>query len=219
VTLTRRLLFMVKALILDLDGTLVNSREAHIKSYQMVFKKKGLNPKYSDLKKNFGKVAEDIILGALPQLTAREVKEIVLEKREIFLNIMDEVIKEPCVDHFLKKASEDYALAIATSASRIEMKELIEKFGWTDYFKLMLTSYDVPEPKPAPDLLLAIAKQLGVKVSDCLFIGDSIFDAMAARKAGMSFLGVETGGFSKKSFKQEGFESHHNLCFLMRSFF
>jgi len=210
---------MVKALILDLDGTLVDSREAHIKSYQMVFKKRGLNPKYSDLKKNFGKVAEDIILGALPQLTAREVKEIVLEKREIFLNIMDEVIKEPCVERFLERASEDYALAIATSASRIEMKELLDKFGWTDYFKLMLTSYDVPEPKPAPDLLLAIAKQLRVKVSDCLFIGDSIFDAMAARKAGMPFLGVETGGFSKELFKQEGFESHQNLCFLMRSFF
>jgi len=209
---------MVKAIILDLDGTLVDSHKAHVKSYKQVFSDLGLKePSRQELKRLFGMIAEDIIKELFPHLSKVEVREVVDSKREIFLTLMDLVSRKPCVDLFLRKASKKYRLVIATSASPEEMNSLINNFGWTHYFELMITSYDVPKPKPAPDLLLKVVKMLGLKKSDCLFIGDSIFDALSSRNAGVSFLGVETGSFSKKEFNKNGFKSYKNLCTLTRS--
>jgi len=210
---------MVKALILDLDGTLVESHEAHVKSYKGVFDNLGLKASHKDLKKHFGKIAEDIIKEVFPQLTNKQVIEVVMAKRELFLQNLEAVYKKPCADSFISKASKNYFLAIATSASREEMNALLKKFSWINYFKVLVTSYDVLKPKPAPDLLFRVAELLKLEVNDCLFIGDSIYDALAAREAGMSFLGVETGSFSKNDFKKEGFKSYRNLCTLSRSKF
>lgn len=209
---------MVKALILDLDGTLVDSHKAHIKSYKEVFNKKALSDfDVNKLKSLFGKVAEDIISDLFPGLSDEEVDELVLGKRKAFLKALGKVVKVPCVDKFLKKAFDDYLLAVATSSSNLEMNALVDRFGWRDYFKVLMSGYDVPKPKPAPDLLLAVIKELGVNKDDCVFIGDSIYDALSARSAGVSFIGVRTGSYSKKDFDEQGFKSFKDLCELFSS--
>nr|MBD3312184.1 HAD-IA family hydrolase [archaeon] len=207
---------MVKALILDLDGTLVDSHKAHIKSYKEVFNKKALNEfDVKKLKSLFGKVAEDIISELFPSLSEKEVDELVLGKREAFLKAIDKVVKVPCVDKFLRRAFNDYSLAVATSSSNLEMNALVDRFGWSDYFKVLMSGYDVSRPKPAPDLLLMVIKELGLKKDDCVFIGDSIYDALSARSAGVSFIGVRTGSYSKKDFDEQGFKSFKDLCELL----
>lgn len=209
---------MVKALILDFDGTLVDSGKAYFPIYQSILAERGLKISQSEINKHFGKTAEDILIALFPELTTKEVKSIIEEKNKRFINSLDLVTKTPCVDVFLKKAIK-FELAIATSSSMQTMKPLIERFGWSGLFKTIVLGYDVPRPKPAPDILLEVARRLGLKVSDCVFIGDSLFDARAAFNAKMIFLGVETGGFTREMFKQEGFKSYQSLCELTRAFF
>jgi len=214
--LPRKPQFMVKALILDLDDTLIDSHDAHVKSYEEVFNEMGLSINRVLLEREFGKISEDIIKTLIPGLPKLGIKRAVLAKRKLFLKHLDLVKPERCADEFLKNASRKYFLAIATSTSRRELLAVLKLFGWRDYFKVLLTSYEVLRPKPSPDLLLRTAELLGVSVSDCIFIGDSIFDALSARNAGMPFIGVETGSFSNEDFSRLGFKSFPNFCLLMK---
>ena len=205
-------LFMVKAIIFDLDGTLVESGLAHIKSYELVLKDMGLSVDRSVLSREFGKVAEDILKSVFPSMSMRDVKRVVSGKRMHFLNLINLVKPKPCAGDFLKIASDNYVLAIATSSSKREMELMLKSMGWLDYFSVLITSYDVKSPKPSPDILLKAAGLLRLPVSDCLFVGDSIFDARSAKAAKMSFLGVATGSYSISDFTREGFTSFSSLC-------
>ncbi len=206
---------MVKALIFDMDGTLINSHDAHVESYREVLSSRGLKVNDFTLAKNFGKVAEDILKAIFPGVTSKEINLMVLEKRRAFLKFIDLVKPLRCAERLLSMGGQ-FKLVLATSSSRLETNAIISKLGWTEHFILIITSYDVPRPKPSPDILIAAAKKLRLKISDCLFVGDSIFDALSARAAGMSFIGVETGSYSNADFVREGFKSCKNLCSLIR---
>ncbi len=212
-------LFMVKAIIFDLDGTLVDSGLAHIKSYELVLKDMGLSVKREVLSREFGKVAEDILKSVFQSMTISDIKKVVTGKRKHFLDLISLVKPKSCAGEFLKTASNNYVLAIATSSSKREMDLILKAMGWLDYFSVLVTSYDVASPKPAPDILLRTASLLKVPVSDCLFIGDSIFDARSALAAKMTFLGVSTGSYLVSDFKAEGFTSFSNLCDLLSYLF
>lgn len=209
---------MVKAVIIDLDGTLVDSHKAHVHSYEDVFHKKALDSIDKEkLKSLFGKVAEEIIKDLFPNLSDKRVGGLVEGKRRAFLKELDKVNCMPCADKFLKTAVKDCALALATSSSNLEMNALIDEFGWRDYFSVLMSGYDVDKPKPAPDLLLAVVKELGFKKSECVFVGDSIYDALSAKSAGLDFIGVLTGSYSKQRFDEQGFKSFKDLCELLSS--
>jgi beta-phosphoglucomutase-like phosphatase (HAD superfamily) len=208
---------MVKALILDLDGTLIDSHKAHIKSYQSVFESRGLIIDRSELEKHFGKVAEDIIKSLFPKLTKQVIKLIIAEKQVNFLNHLSLLKPLACANKLLSFANRKYSLAIATSMSRVEMLAVIKQLGWSDYFKALVSSYDVKNPKPAPDILFEVINQLSsnndLMVSDCLFVGDSVFDAQCSLSAGVPFIGVATGTYSRDEL---GVNSVANLCELMK---
>ncbi len=205
---------MVKAVILDLDGTLINSHPAHVKSFNKMLELHGLVINNIDFSKYFGLIAEDILKRLFPSLSDEEVSALARTKRRLFIKDIDLVTKQPCVDEFIKSLK-GLKTAIATSASREEMEAVITKFGWS--FDYLLTSYEVSNPKPAPDIIIRAAKELRVKLSDCVFIGDSIYDADTARNAGVRFIGVATGSYSIKDFTGKGVKAFKNLCSLLSS--
>ncbi|TFF88123.1 MAG: HAD family hydrolase [Promethearchaeota archaeon] len=203
---------MVKVYVFDLDGTLIDSHEAHARAYIKVFSKRGLTVNKRVLVKNFGKTSENIIKELFPQLDSSEVEQIARDKKNEYLKMIDLVTRQSCADKILSKAKSKGKLALATSSSRIELNKILKMFKWYELFDLRVSSYDVAKPKPAPDLLLKIINSLKVKPINCLFIGDSIYDALAAKSAGIEFIGVTTGSFSKKAFKEHGFKSYPTLC-------
>lgn len=207
---------MVNALIFDLDGTLINSGKAHINSYVSVLRDYGLNVNTKLLASKFGMIGEDILRELFPELPVNVIKEISCKKRKLFIDYISLIKPLVCVNDFLKRASKKYVLAIATSTSRRELLKILDFLSWKKYFKVLVTSYDVNFPKPAPDILLVTAKKLSLKISDCVFIGDTIFDALAARSAGMRFIGVATGTFCFSCFKKEGFVVYKNFCGLKK---
>jgi len=206
---------MVKAFLFDLDGTLISSTDLHYKSFKPVLIKHKLEAKPL-MKKYFGMIAEDIIKKVYPELSDKTVNEIVNDKRDLFMKQLELINKQPCSDQLLSKLSSKGVLALASCSHNTEIKGILNQLSWTDHFKLIVSCYDVKKAKPAPDLLLEAIKRLGVKASDCIYIGDSIYDAMAAKSAGVKFVAVIHGAAAIDDFKRIGVKFiYPSLCAML----
>ena len=86
-----------------------------------------------------------------------------------------------------------YRVGIVTTKYRRRVVDALERDGLRALVEVVVGADDVPRPKPAPDGLLRAAELLGIPTGDCVFVGDSEVDAMAARTAGMAFVAVLSG--------------------------
>lgn len=105
---------------------------------------------------------------------------------------MNEVPLKPGVMDFFKLCRQrSILLGIATSNSRELVTAVAGVHGLNDYFSCIMTGCDVGKGKPAPDIYLAVAKQLGIEPSRCLVFEDIIPGIMAGKNAGMKVCAVE----------------------------
>ena len=105
---------------------------------------------------------------------------------------MNEVPLKPGIPEFLKGCKErGIQLGIATSNSRELVENIASVHNLHDYFSCIMTGCDVEHGKPAPDIYLAVAKQLGVAPNKCLVFEDIIAGIMAGQNAGMEVCAVE----------------------------
>jgi phosphoglycolate phosphatase-like HAD superfamily hydrolase len=95
-------------------------------------------------------------------------------------------------------------IAVASSAKKDELSKYLEIAGIGDLVDVTTSSDDVEESKPAPDIFEAVLKKLGVEGHDAVAIGDTPYDAEAARKAKIAIVGVLCGGFTQSSLRQAG---------------
>jgi beta-phosphoglucomutase-like phosphatase (HAD superfamily) len=164
---------MVKAFLLDLDGTLIDTHDLHFKSFKPLLLNRGLNVK-PKIKNYFGMVAEEILSKIYPQLSDDEINSILIEKRKLFIKQVNLVTKQSCADELLIKLKGEGLLALASCSHNTEVNAVIKQLSWVDYFNLVISCYDVKNPKPAPDIILEAVKRLRVSAVDSVYIGDSI---------------------------------------------
>jgi len=93
---------------------------------------------------------------------------------------------EPGMSAALAGLSRHFPLAVATNRGS-SMHEILAHFGLSGYFRAVVTSRDVPRPKPYPDMLLEAGRQLALDPAQLLFVGDSSLDRAAAQAAGARF--------------------------------
>ncbi len=210
--------FMVKAFIFDLDGTLIDSHKAHVNAFKKVLHKHDLYTTRNELKKYFGMQEEDILKKLFPKISSKVLDQIMFEKRKEFIKNIHLVEKKPCADKVLKMSNKKGPVALATCCHLSEVSEIIKQFNWGNYFKTIVTSYEVPRPKPAPDILLRTIKILNAKKQDAVFIGDTIYDAMASQSAGIKFIGVNKDEEVINGLKALGVKNtHRTLCTIFSS--
>ena len=94
---------------------------------------------------------------------------------------------EPYLVQLLKKIRPELKTAIATNRSDT-MDRLLAEFNLSDYFDLVVTSFDVEHPKPHPDLLFKILDYFDIEPPQVVYVGDSQVDAEAARAAKIPFV-------------------------------
>ena len=195
----------VKGLLIDLDGTLVDSREAYRAALMEAFATMGF--------KNFN---AEIFLEIPRRLEQnRQIGDLIPEgSAEKFLNIYlkayyklteSKVKVLPGVSKTLEELSKKAKLALLTMRyvpKENVMKEL-GKFGLARYFCCVVTALDTPLPKPSPEALKKCAMQLGVKIADCAVVGDSVTDVKAGKKAGAKTVAVLSGIFTRKELENE----------------
>jgi len=200
----------VKALLFDLDGTIVDITEPCLEATKQALSTLGLSN--IDIK-----IGLEIVKKMQSNLSIDEVfakyginKSAGKNFLEAFLNSWYTIAPMKTttlrnVHKALQKLSEHFQLALITRRNMPKepiMREL-ERLGLTQYFKFIMTSQDVEEPKPSPQAFVKAANHLGVSIRDCAVVGDSIVDIQAGKAAGAKTIAVLTGLFTKGELEQQ----------------
>jgi len=196
-----------KAFIFDFDNTIIYSNEDHVKSFIKVGKKIGRKIPANEIRKRFGMSAFEILEDLFPKKSRGEILRLRTEKERIYRRIIAKKkvrtiggIRE--LLKFLKKNK--IKIAIVSSASVENIKIGLKMNKLAKYFHVKIGAENVKKHKPNPEPLLKAMKKLRMKPKDCIYIGDSIYDMIAARRADMRRLGLTTGFYNSRKMKKNG---------------
>lgn len=196
---------MLKAVIFDMDGVIIDSEPQHARAAIEVLKRHGveIDMKYHEqfIGSSTKRMAEHIINDFKLDITTDELlTELVKAKK-------DYVIKEGYIPIFgvkefiIKLYQAGIRLAIASSSSAAEIEDVVKSLGIRKYFDKLISSSSVKNPKPAPDTFLLALSKLGVKAEEAVIIEDSEFGAAAAKAAGVACIGYENPNSGKQCLK------------------
>ena len=178
----------IAGIVFDCDGVLFESRAANLAYYNAVlaqFDEPPVTPDQPERAHLCHTAASPevfrVLLGEERRATALEVAS-----QLDFRRFIPEMTPEPGLVEALSELAARYPLAVATNRGG-SMREILTHFALDDYFRAVVTSRDVPRPKPYPDMLLEAARQLRLAPANLLFVGDSELDQAAAVAAGMRF--------------------------------
>jgi beta-phosphoglucomutase len=187
---------MVKGLVFDLDGVIINSHPAHKRAWREFLVTLGKHPSDGDLEFILeGRKREDILRHFLGNLSSLELAGFGRQKDEFFKKVSDEVPPVDGVLDFLKGLlDEEIPCAVATSASRRRTEITLDGLGLRTQFQVVVTAEDVVEGKPNPAIYRLAGRRLGLPASSILAFEDAPAGVKAATAAGMVCIGVAKGG-------------------------
>jgi HAD superfamily hydrolase (TIGR01509 family) len=196
---------MLRAIIFDCDGVIVDSEPNHFKAFQQILSEEGISFTKEEYFKKYlaldDKACFETVLAANGKTyDKRTVKELILRKMEVYRRMsQQELFLYPGVVEFVKKAQGWYRLAIASGAFRGEIKFALDKAGLRQAFPVIVSAQDVKNSKPHPEAFLLALQQINekhpvpfppVRPEDCLVIEDSIHGVEGGHAAGMKCLAV-----------------------------
>lgn len=199
---------MIRAVLLDMDGTLIRSNDAHARAYEDAFAEWGFHPDREEVRRSIGLGSDLLLPKFLPQETVDKEGEALMTRRaEIFKEryvptIVPIVGARAFVEELKKRGLK---VVLGTSATEQELEWLRPLAGIADLLHGETNADEVEKSKPAPDVWIAAAKMAGVPPEECVAIGDTPYDAEAARAAGVTAIGVLSGGWSREELKDAGF--------------
>lgn len=196
------------AVVVDLDGTLVDTVGTRIRAWMAVFAEFGLPANEAHVASLIGSdgrwLAEQVAVRADRDLVGADAERIDRRAGEIYEALNTSPRPLPGVGDFLAAlGTAGIPWAIATSSRAAQVTDSIAALG-LDPAPLVVDGQSVQRAKPAPDLLLAAAASLGAEPSACWCLGDSVWDVQAARAAGMTAVGVTTGAATAASLTNAG---------------
>jgi len=195
---------MIKAIIFDMDGVIINSEATWIKVVDNIFAGYGYEYTKEFHKMIFGSNAARIMRQNLDiRDSEAEIGKKIIEKF-IYL-IKNEGVKEiPGIYQLLDKAKKNFVLAIASSTPKNGIELILDTLGIKDYFSVIVSGYDVKNPKPHPDIYLAAAEKLKLKPEECIAIEDSPNGVKAAKNAGMKCIALKNKYADDTELKKSG---------------
>src|SRR3972149_3466207 len=200
---TRKL--KVEGIFLDLDGTIVDSKEAYLEALETAFAVLGQKTVDTRLVTEIPKRLEQNmqIADLIGNIDPKKFLEVYLDA--YYRATCTKAKPIPNVSEALKRLSEKAKLAVVTMrrVSKVKIIEELERIGLAEYFQNVVTALDTRNPKPSPEALTNCATQLDIKTRDCVFVGDSVVDIRAGKNAGTKTVAVLSGIFSRKELELE----------------
>lgn len=175
-----------KALIFDIDGTLVDTMEIHYKAWEKMFALQGFN--YP--REVFYELAGIPTYKIVPILNERynlklDPEETMIEKEKYFMELFSAVKEIKVVSDIARKYHGVLPMSLGTGGRKDIAQMTMETVGLSKYFDIMVAAEDVIHHKPAPDTFLKCAELMGVEPQFCQVFEDGELGLQAARTAGM----------------------------------
>jgi HAD superfamily hydrolase (TIGR01549 family) len=198
----------VLAFVFDIDGTLVDSNEKHVESWDRAFRRFGKQFSPEQLRAQIGKGSDQYIPEFLsPDEMKRFGKQLDEYRSELFRKeYLPTVRPFPKVrELFQRIRDDDKRSVLASSGKKADTKYYIKLLNIGDLIDGFVSGDDAESSKPAPDIFTAALQKLdGVSPADAVTVGDTKFDVEAAKKAGLRTIGFLCGGTSESVLRRAG---------------
>ncbi len=188
----------VRGIILDVDGTLVDSNDAHARAWVEALAEHGITVDFEKARRLIG-MGGDKLLPELASIEAEspEGEQLGERRGEIFKErYLPSIEPLPGSRELLKRMREDgLKLVVASSAKEDELEPLLKIAGASGLVEEKTSSDDAENSKPDPDIIHAALDRSGLSAEETVMIGDTPYDIEAARKAGVPVIAVRSGGW------------------------
>ena len=189
---------MTKAVLFDIDGTLIDSNDAHARAWVAALAEAGHEVPFERVRPLIGMGGDRVLPELVPGLTDDTEPGKSITKRRL------EIFKERELPHLRPtRGARDLLAAVrsrgarivmATSAKGAELKDLLAVGDFEPFIDDASTSDDADSSKPAPDIVTASLKKAGVAANEAVMVGDTKYDVEAAHKAGVACVALLCGG-------------------------
>jgi HAD superfamily hydrolase (TIGR01549 family) len=192
----------IRAVIFDVDGTLIDSMPIVIAGWIRAAKESGVSVTDEELKPLFGRAIPDIARRLIP---GTDQTEFIERSQRYILDNLGEARLFPGAEETLAFLKEkELALGIVSGAPVHKIRSFLKAQGILDYFSAFVSGEDHQGGKPSGAPFVEACKLLGVEPSETLAVGDTSIDTTGAKKAGCVPIGVTSGGHTEGELKKAG---------------
>lgn len=176
---------MIKAVLFDIDGVLLDSFEVTADWFRRILKAHGYKkPTGAEIRSAFGMHLHKALLYLTKEKSAQKLKDMV-ESADNFRYAANKIKFDKNCASTIRLLARHYKIGIVTSRRRSSAQDAFMIKGIKRYVRTVVALEDAPEPKPSPLPLLVAARRLRVRPSECVYVGDADTDIIAAHAAGM----------------------------------
>lgn len=199
---------MLKGVLFDMDGVLVNNLEVHREAFAEFFRRYGVERTFDELNRVFGKGNDDIMGELMPREVVERVgiRELGYEKEAIYREIYaPRITPQPGLKAFLA-ACEEHGLkcAVGSSGYMANVDFVLDRCDIRRYFEATVAGDQVTRCKPDPEIYLTAAAKLGLEPCECIVFEDAEAGIEAAQRAGIKVVALAT------TFSREFLEGTHS---------
>ena len=186
---------IIHGVIFDMDGVLFDSEPVYDECTFNIMQRRGVSLTHHDLKDLRGLTSEFFWQRLVERHKLQVSAEELLKEETVALEhafaFSSAVMPTPGIKELLLElGSRNIPIAVGTSSQRPRAEIILKRFGFYDLFKKVVTSAEVTQGKPHPDIFLLASNGLNINPKNCLVIEDSTNGMMAAKKAGMFAVGL-----------------------------
>lgn len=189
-------------IILDLDGTLIASNQAHAQAWADALAEHGHTVDYAQVHKRMGMGGDKLLPDLIGLAKDTPEGEAISKRRKAILleRYLSTIQPTPGARALIEQfRTMGLRLIIATSSQADEFEALLERSGVGDLIPEETTSSDVEHSKPSPDIVQAALEKLGCAAAEVVMLGDTPYDIVAAGKIGVATIALRSGGFDDNS--------------------
>lgn len=197
---------MIKAILFDIDGTLIDSNSLHVDAWAQVFADAGHDVPPQRIAPQIGKGGDHLVPALLPDLDEDAQERLSDAHGSLFkAHYIARAQPFPDAAALLRRVHDDgKQVVLASSASAEELDHYVELLGIADIVAAKTSSDDVQSTKPAPDIFAVALKKAGVSAAEAVAVGDTPYDVASAAGAGMATIALLSGGFAEDALRGEG---------------
>jgi membrane protein len=195
-----------QAILFDIDGTLVDSNDAHVEAWWRAFAAAGFDISRPAIHEQIGKGADNLLPSLLPDSPGDVRDRLARAHGDIYKGeYLPRVQRFPGAREILLKAvAAGQKVVLASSASREELDHYVQLLQAGDLLSATTSKDDVEHSKPCPDIFAEALERTRHSAEQAIVIGDTPYDIAAARHAGLDAIAVLSGGFSEETLRASG---------------